>query len=110
MVRTLADLFVTSGSSCGLADLVEPAASSTIGSATSILRSECSPKPIDNPDQRIQQDIDIFTAGVGSEPNNPANTSEHLLLFGAVEAVLSVFTFGAILAALRAPDIGWRHA
>ena len=26
---------------------------------------------IDNPDQRIQQDIDIFTAGVGWEPNQP---------------------------------------
>jgi putative ATP-binding cassette transporter len=66
-------------------------------------RSQFSRQPIDNPDQRIQQDIDIFTAGVGSEPNNPANTSEHLLLFGAVEAVLSVFTFGAILWRLSGP-------
>jgi putative ATP-binding cassette transporter len=38
-----------------------------------------------------------------SSPNNPANTSEHLLLFGAVEAVLSVFTFGAILWRLSGP-------
>ena len=26
---------------------------------------------IDNPDQRIQSDIDIFTAGVNSQPNTP---------------------------------------
>ena len=26
---------------------------------------------IDNPDQRIQADIDIFTAGVNSQPNKP---------------------------------------
>ena len=29
---------------------------------------------IDNPDQRIQTDIDIFTAGVGPLPNTPNNT------------------------------------
>ena len=28
---------------------------------------------IDNPDQRIQQDIDVLTAGVGSTPNLPSN-------------------------------------
>ena len=28
---------------------------------------------IDNPDQRIQQDVDIFTAGVGGTPNIPSN-------------------------------------
>ena len=28
---------------------------------------------IDNPDQRIQADIDIFTAGVNSQPNTPNN-------------------------------------
>jgi vitamin B12/bleomycin/antimicrobial peptide transport system ATP-binding/permease protein len=60
-------------------------------------RSQFSRNPIDNPDQRIQQDIDIFTAGAGAEPNNPARTSDQLLLFGAVEAVVSVFSFGAIL-------------
>ena len=33
---------------------------------------------IDNPDQRIQSDIDIFTAGVGPLPNTPNNTTgEH---------------------------------
>jgi putative ATP-binding cassette transporter len=66
-------------------------------------RSQFSRKPIDNPDQRIQQDIDVFTAGVGAEPNNPARTSDRLLLFGAVEAVVSVFSFGAILWRLAGP-------
>ncbi len=54
-------------------------------------------RPNDNPDQRIQQDIDIFTTGVGGQPNNPAYGSGHTLLFGAVAAVLSVIAFGAIL-------------
>jgi vitamin B12/bleomycin/antimicrobial peptide transport system ATP-binding/permease protein len=66
-------------------------------------RSQFSRQPIDNPDQRIQQDIDIFTAGVGAEPNNPARTSDQLLLFGAVEAVVSVFSFAAILWRLSGP-------
>lgn len=54
-------------------------------------------QPNDNPDQRIQQDIDIFTTGVGGQPNNPAYGSGNSLLFGAVGAVLSVIAFGAIL-------------
>lgn len=66
-------------------------------------RSQFSRRPIDNPDQRIQQDIDIFTAGVGGQPNNPAYTSDHLLLFGAVEAVVSVFSFSTILWRLSGP-------
>lgn len=66
-------------------------------------RSQFSRQPIDNPDQRIQQDIDVFTAGVGGQPNNPANHSGNTLLFGAVEAVLSVFSFGAILWRLSGP-------
>src|SRR5260370_33851539 len=71
--------------------------------AYAYVRSQFSPQPIDNPDQRIQQDIDIFTAGVGGEANNPARASDHLLLFGAVEAVVSVFSFGAILWRLSGP-------
>ncbi|MGX9792059.1 ABC transporter ATP-binding protein/permease [Mycobacterium sp. MMS18-G62] len=66
-------------------------------------RSQFSRQPIDNPDQRIQQDIDIFTANVGGQPNNPANHSGNTLLFGAVEAVLSVFSFGVILWRLSGP-------
>ena len=33
---------------------------------------------IDNPDQRIQQDVDIFTAGVGGTPNIPSNGYLHM--------------------------------
>ena len=34
---------------------------------------------IDNPDQRIQQDVDIFTADAGGTPNIPSNgTGKHL--------------------------------
>ena len=52
---------------------------------------------IDNPDQRIQQDIDIFTANVGGTPNIPSNGTGSTLLFGAVNAVASVLSFAAIL-------------
>ena len=52
---------------------------------------------IDNPDQRIQQDIDVLTAGVGSTPNLPSNGTGSVLVFGAVQAVLSVVSFTAIL-------------
>jgi putative ATP-binding cassette transporter len=52
---------------------------------------------IDNPDQRIQYDIDIFTAGVGGLPNTPANTSASTLLFGSVNAIASMISFTAIL-------------
>jgi putative ATP-binding cassette transporter len=52
---------------------------------------------IDNPDQRIQSDIDIFTAGTGPLPNTPNNTSGATLLFGAVSAITSMISFTAIL-------------
>jgi putative ATP-binding cassette transporter len=51
----------------------------------------------DNPDQRIQQDVDIFTAGVGGTPNHPSNGATTTLLFGAVNAVASLVSFAAIL-------------
>ena len=60
-------------------------------------------RPIDNPDQRIQQDIDVFTTGVGGDSNNPIYNSGNTLLFGAVEAVLSVLSFGPILWRLSGP-------
>jgi vitamin B12/bleomycin/antimicrobial peptide transport system ATP-binding/permease protein len=66
-------------------------------------RAQFSRQPIDNPDQRIQQDIDIFTTGVGGEANNPARDSADTLLFGAVQSVLVVFSFGAILWRLSGP-------
>jgi hypothetical protein len=37
---------------------------------------------IDNPDQRIQQDIDIFTTGTGPETNTPTVGTSQTLVFG----------------------------
>lgn len=58
---------------------------------------------IDNPDQRIQADIDIFTAGVGSTPNTPNNTSTATLVFGAISSITSMYAFTAILWNLSGP-------
>jgi putative ATP-binding cassette transporter len=58
---------------------------------------------IDNPDQRIQQDIDIFTAGVGPLPNTPNNTSGATLLFGAISSITSMAAFTLILWNLSGP-------
>ncbi|OBJ74398.1 ABC transporter ATP-binding protein/permease [Mycobacterium sp. 1274756.6] len=52
---------------------------------------------IDNPDQRIQQDIDVFTAGMGAMPNQPAKGTGNTLLLGAVQSIVSVVSFAAIL-------------
>jgi len=65
-------------------------------------RGQLAAKPIDNPDQRIQQDIDIVTTMTG-EPNTPAHGSSNTLLFGAVESILSVASFGVILWHLSGP-------
>ena len=69
---------------------------------------------IDNPDQRIQQDIDIFTAGVGPLPNTPNNTSAATLLFGAVSSITSMISFTAILwnlsGTLTLPIVGVEHS
>jgi vitamin B12/bleomycin/antimicrobial peptide transport system ATP-binding/permease protein len=58
---------------------------------------------IDNPDQRIQTDIDVFTAGVGPLPNTPGNTTGATLVFGAVNAVVSMASFTPILWDLSGP-------
>jgi putative ATP-binding cassette transporter len=58
---------------------------------------------IDNPDQRIQQDIDVFTTGVGTGPNVPTYYSQSMLLFGAINAVVSVASFTVILWRLSGP-------
>jgi len=57
----------------------------------------------DNPDQRIQQDIDIFTTGVGGTPNSPLTGSGSMLLFGAVSSIASVVSFVPILWDLSGP-------
>jgi len=51
----------------------------------------------DNPDQRIQQDVDIFTTGVGSSPNSPTIGTGSVLLFGAIDSVSTVIAFTQIL-------------
>lgn len=57
---------------------------------------------VDNPDQRIQADVDIVTTG-SAEENNPAHGSNHILLFGAIESMLTVASFGVILWNLSGP-------
>ena len=59
--------------------------------------------PIDNPDQRIQQDIDIFTTGTGPETNTPSVGTSQTLVFGSVFAIVSVVSFTPILWGLAGP-------
>lgn len=63
--------------------------------------------PVDNPDQRIQQDIDVFTAGTGPEPSSPTVSSGQTLLFGTVNAMVSVVAFTPILWNLAGPLTFW---
>lgn len=51
----------------------------------------------DNPDQRIQYDVDIFTAGTGGTPNTPTVGTGAVLIFGAVSSVATVVAFIPIL-------------
>src|SRR6478609_12221461 len=60
-------------------------------------RSRFIDRTIDNPDQRIQSDIDVFTAISGPQPNTPHQTSNGTLLFGAISAIVSVVSFTQIL-------------
>ena len=53
--------------------------------------------PVDNPDQRIQLDIDAFTAATGTGPNAPTVEAASTLLFGAINAMVSVVAFTPIL-------------
>ena len=59
--------------------------------------------PIDNPDQRIQLDIDAFTAGTGTGANTPTVGTTTTLLFGAINAMVSVVAFTPILWNLSGP-------
>ena len=51
----------------------------------------------DNPDQRIQYDVDIFTTGTGGTPNSPTVGTGSMLLFGAISSVSTVVAFIPIL-------------
>ena len=59
--------------------------------------------PIDNPDQRIQQDIDIFTTGTGPETNTPTVGTAQTLVFGSIFAIVSAVEFTPILWGLAGP-------
>ena len=87
-----------------VARLADRASSPATGStARPYYRARFIDDTIDNPDQRIQADIDIFTAGVGSQPNTPGNTSTSTLLFGAVSSIAAMISFTAILWDLSGP-------
>lgn len=66
-------------------------------------RTRFTDKDVDNPDQRIQQDIDIFTAGVGSSTNTPMIGTSSTLLFGAINSLVTVVSFTVILWKLSGP-------
>ncbi len=57
----------------------------------------------DNPDQRIQQDIDVFTTGVDGSPNRPTVGTGAVLVFGAIASVCTVVAFIPILWRLSGP-------
>jgi vitamin B12/bleomycin/antimicrobial peptide transport system ATP-binding/permease protein len=59
--------------------------------------------PIDNPDQRIQQDIDAFTTGTGEGTNTPSIGTSQTLVFGTVFAIVNVLSFTPILWGLAGP-------
>ena len=60
-------------------------------------------QPIDNADQRIQHDIDVFTTGTGPETNTFNVSTAQTLLFGTVFAIVSVVEFTPILWGLSGP-------
>jgi vitamin B12/bleomycin/antimicrobial peptide transport system ATP-binding/permease protein len=60
-------------------------------------------RPIDNPDQRIQQDIDVFTTVVGPQANNPSIGTTQTLLFGSVRSMVTLVAFAPILWNLSGP-------
>ena len=59
--------------------------------------------PIDNPDQRIQQDIDVFTTGTGPQTNTPEVGTAQTLLFASVFSIVSLVEFVPILWGLAGP-------
>ncbi|MFZ4372765.1 MAG: ABC transporter ATP-binding protein/permease [Mycobacterium sp.] len=59
--------------------------------------------PIDNPDQRIQLDIDSFTTCTGQGTNTPTVGTTTTLLFGGINSMVSVVAFTPILWTLSGP-------
>lgn len=66
-------------------------------------RSRFLDSTVDNPDQRIQQDIDVFTTGTGPETNSPVVGTANTLIFGAVTSMMSLVSFAPILWRLSGP-------
>ncbi|WP_123029429.1 ABC transporter ATP-binding protein/permease [Mycolicibacterium stellerae] len=66
-------------------------------------RSRFIDQPIDNADQRIQHDIDVFTTGTGPETNTFDVSTAQTLVFGTVFAIVSVIEFIPILWNLSGP-------
>ena len=66
-------------------------------------RSRFTDSHTDNPDQRIQLDIDIFTTGTGPNPNSPTVGTGSTLVFGAITSVATVVAFIPILWNLSGP-------
>ena len=111
VVRTLLDMYVTQRFIMRMANLVEPALHRRLARRLRVL-----PRPVLAPADR--QPGPAHPAGHRHLHRGRRQRAEqpglHLgapLLFGAVEAVLSVFSFGAILWRLSGPaDVGRRHA
>ena len=59
--------------------------------------------PVDNPDQRIQQDVDVFTTGTGPQTNTPEVGTAQTLLFASVFSLVSLVEFVPILWGLAGP-------
>ncbi len=66
-------------------------------------RSRFIDEPIDNADQRIQQDIDVFTTGTGPETNTFTVSTAQTLVFATVFSVVSIIEFTPILWNLSGP-------
>lgn len=66
-------------------------------------RSRFTDSNTDNPDQRIQQDVDVFTTGAGASPNTPTVGTGSMLVFGAISSVSTVVAFVPILWRLSGP-------
>ena len=60
-------------------------------------------RPIDNPDQRIQQDIDIFTTGVGGDRTTRSTARATLCCSARSRQCCRCSSFGAILWQLSGP-------
>ena len=74
-------------------------------------RRQFSRQPIDNPDQRIQQDIDVFTTGVGGQTEQPGvRLGPHLAVRRRRGNAVGVLVRRHPVAPFRAADDRRRHA